>query len=582
MNMQQKLFLLIVFLLTVSSGLSAQELDEKNKAESLLSLISKNQPENKYKYYFYEGVSQKSLGNQDAAFDLFNYCLALDKDRVEAYYELGSLHMTMKNYSDAIRLFEKSTELDSLNYWYNEAYFFALYSQPEFNDRAITQLEVMASRFPDKLPLQFQLVELYGQSNQHDKLVVLLDQLEEKLGKSEQLSMQKFSVYLDMHDEKSAFGEIEELANAYPNDMRYQVIMANLYIDLKKFKPAGKILDKVLKLEPNNPLALYTLAELYDKTGQEEKYMSQLRKVILDSNQESDLRLNLIRQYIVKVESDSTVVIPLFEEAMEVLPEDDQVALLYTQFLYSINKQKEARPALMRVLEIDPSNTAARLMLLGLAIREDNLAEVVRICKDGIVASPETLEFYYYLAIAYNQKREFDDVLSVVDKALQVVDESTPKDLLSDFYAIKGDVYHEKGDYVKLYEAYDMALSLSASNIGVLNNYAYYLSVERRDLDKAEMMSKKTVDSDPKNFTFLDTYAWILFEMKRYSEAKIYIEQALENGGSVSSVIVEHAGDIYYLLGDKDKAMEFWTKADSIGGGTAKLKQKIKRNKYIQ
>lgn len=582
MKKQLNIIWLVALALCVNLPAFGQVLEKGDLAKPLLDIISQNQPENRYKYYFYEGVSQKSLGNSDAAFELFSHCLSLDSNRVEAYYELGSLQMTMKNYPLAIQHFSKATELDSLNYWYNEAYFFALYSQPEMNNEAIGQLERMSNRFPDKLPIQFQLLELYNQSNEYDRLVSLLNKLEEKLGKSEQFSMQKFSAYIDMGDERSAFNEIEKLVSAYPNDVRYQVIMANLYISLDKFKPAGKLLDKVLKAEPDNPLALFTLAEYYDKTGQEEKYLNQIRKVILDPNQGTELRLNLIRQYIVKVESDSKVVIPLFEEAMIAMPEDDQVPLLYTQFLYSINEQPKAKPALERVLEIDASNTAARLMLLGLAVRENDYLAVIEICKEGVIASPQTLEFHYYLAIAYNQAKEPNLVLSTIDKALQYVDESTPSDLTSDFYAIQGDVYHELGDYKKLYESYDKALSYSSSNLGVLNNYAYYLSVQRKDLNKAEVMSKKTVDAEPKNATFLDTYAWILFELKRYAEAKIYIEQALENGGDVSGVIIEHAGDVYYMLGEKEKAMELWLKADTLDGGGPKLKQKIKRGKFIQ
>ena len=78
------------------------------------------------------------------------------------------------------------------------------------------------------------------------------------------------------------------------------------------------------------------------------------------------------------------------------------------------------------------------------------------------------------------------------------------------------------------YAAYDSSLVYNPNNIGTLNNYAYYLSVERTNLDKAEEMSYKTVKAEPENATYLDTYAWILFEKKRYTEARIYIEQAMK------------------------------------------------------
>lgn len=134
------------------------------------------------------------------------------------------------------------------------------------------------------------------------------------------------------------------------------------------------------------------------------------------------------------------------------------------------------------------------------------------------------------------------------------------------------------------YAAYDSALVYNPAHIGALNNYAYYLSVERRDLDKAEEMSYKTVKAEPGNATYLDTYAWILFEKGKYTEARIYIDDAIKNTKpeEESGVVYEHCGDIYYMTGDVDKALEYWKKADAFGDSESKtLKQKIEKKKYI-
>ena len=144
-----------------------------------------------------------------------------------------------------------------------------------------------------------------------------------------------------------------------------------------------------------------------------------------------------------------------------------------------------------------------------------------------------------------------------------------------------GDIYHEKKMEAESYAAYDSALVYNPGNIGALNNYAYYLSVERKDLDKAEEMSYKTVKAEPKNSTYLDTYAWILFEKGKYAEAKIYIDDAMKNGGEESDVIVEHCGDIYFMNGEKEEALKFWLKAKEMGCESKTLDKKIERKKYI-
>jgi Tfp pilus assembly protein PilF len=72
-------------------------------------------------------------------------------------------------------------------------------------------------------------------------------------------------------------------------------------------------------------------------------------------------------------------------------------------------------------------------------------------------------------------------------------------------------------------------LKYNPDNIPVLNNYAYYLSLEQTDLDKAEEMSYRTIKAEPNNATYLDTYAWILFQLGQYNDALFYIRQAIDN-----------------------------------------------------
>ena len=119
-------------------------------------------------------------------------------------------------------------------------------------------------------------------------------------------------------------------------------------------------------------------------------------------------------------------------------------------------------------------------------------------------------------------------------------------------------------------------------NIGCLNNYAYYLSLLGERLDEAERMSYRTVKAEPENATYLDTYAWILFRQQRYSEAKIYIEQALRSDSLIDGVVKEHAGDIFALNGDIDRAMELWQQAQTDDPDNKILRRKIKRKKYLR
>ena len=537
----------------------------------------------KYDYFYLEAARLKIQKEYDAAFNMLQHCLSIDPNGASALYELAQYHLFLKQAPQGQALLEKAVENDPDNFWYSQG-LANLYMQQNEVEKATVLLEEMVIRFSGKLDPLYNLLEIYNRQEDYDKVIGTLNKLEEGMGKSEQLSMEKFRIYLQKKDDKSAFREIESLVAEYPMDSRYQVVLGDVYMQNGKKDEAYQIYQKVLKEEPENALAMYSMASYYESTGQKELYERQLDTLLLNKKVASDIKLNVMRQFIVQNEQegrDSTRVITLFNRIMEQDPDDAELPMLYAQYLLSKGMNKESLPVLRQVLNVDPTNTAARMMLLGEAVRQEDYKDIIRLCEAGIEANPEMLEFYFYLAIAYNQAERTEDALAVCQKALEFVTADSKKEVVSDFYSIIGDAYHTQKRNQEAYAAYDSALVYNPSNIGALNNYAYYLSVERQELDKAEEMSYKTVKAEPSNSTYLDTYAWILFEKGKYAEARLYIDDAMKSDGAKSDVIVEHCGDIYYMTGDVDGALKYWKQALEMGSKSKTLKQKIEKKKYI-
>ena len=537
----------------------------------------------KYDYYFLESVRQKALGKYDAAFDLLQHCLEINPEAASAHYELAQYYMYLKREEQAVQALEKAVANDPDNFWYAQG-LANLYQKLDETEKATALLEQMTARFPNKVDPLYNLLDVYNRAQDYDKVLALLNKLEQRTGKSEQLTMEKFRIYLQKKDHKRAFREIESLVEEYPMDTRYQVVLGDAYLQNGKEKEAYALYRKVLAQEPDNAMALYSLATYYQETGQEALYQQQLDTLLLNRKVPSETKLLVMRQLIVeneRTDADSTRIIGLFDRILEEDPEDAQLPLLYVQYLLSKGMDKETVPVLNHVLDIDPTHTAARMTLLGEAIKAEDYKEVTRLCEGGVVANPDRPEFYFYLAIAYNQDGRTDDVIATCQKALAQAREGTKEDVVSDFFTIMGDAYYEKKLTQEAYAAYDSALVYKPDNIPALNNYAYYLSLERRDLDRAEEMSYKTIQAEPKNATYLDTYAWILFEKGNYAEARIYIDDALLSDTEKSAGIVEHGGDIYYMTGDTDKAVELWQKARDMGITSEILEQKINEKKYI-
>lgn len=234
------------------------------------------------------------------------------------------------------------------------------------------------------------------------------------------------------------------------------------------------------------------------------------------------------------------------------------------------------------ILRIAPDNAGARLQLVSYAWDAKDLDEVVSLCQDARQYNPEEMAFYYYQGMAFYQKDQRDKALEAFQNGISVITQESNPAIVSDFYAVMGDLFYQKGLPQQAFEAYDSCLQWKDDNIMCMNNYAYYLSELGQQLDKAEQMSYKTIKAAPKNATYLDTYAWILFMKERYAEAKIYIDQALQNDSDSSAVIIEHAGDIYAKGGNVERAVALWQQAQKIDPDNKILNRKIKRRKYIK
>lgn len=548
----------------------------------------------KFDYFFLEAVRLKEKGDLDAAFEMYSHCLQIHPKSAVTLFELAKFYMYLGQQEKGEKALADAVSLAPSNYWYKET-LAGYYQNRGENEKAIKVVEDMATQFPSRLEPLVALIDLYSRTKNYEQVIHALNRLEVLDGKSEQISMEKFRMYLAMDNREQAFLEIENLAKEYPYDMRYLTILGDVYMENGKPDEAYATYQKVLKEEPEYAPAMLSMASYYEKQGQDSLYKAQLNAVLLNEKVETDTKMNLMRQLIIRSEQtdkDSTRIIGLFDSMLEQKQENADIAMLAAQYLLSKKMEEEAKPVLRQVLELDPENKPAYLQLLSFAISKQDMDEVIAVCTPAVEYMPEVLEFYYYLGIGHYQKEQREEALEVFKRGVRQVTPQSDKALVSDFYSIMGDLYHLKKMNAEAYAAYDSALVYKDDNIGALNNYAYYLSLEKKDLDKAEEMSYRTVKAEPNNATYLDTYAWILFEKGKFTEARIYIDQAIQQDTDKSSVVVEHCGDIYYHCGETDKAVEFWKEAEKLAAEATEeedkrdakelqlLKKKIRNKKY--
>jgi tetratricopeptide (TPR) repeat protein len=545
----------------------------------------------RYDAMFLEAVCQRQKGNIDAAFDLLRHCVDLDSTRSEAYYYLAQYYTALKQKDKAIAYFQKASVLEPDNDTYLETLANVYVSQRQYKE-ATDVLQRLYDKNPEREEVLGMLVQLYEQQGDYDNAIKALTRLETIEGKSERLSYAKSNLYTQKGDKLAAIAEMKTLADQYPNDNNYRCLYANtLYINGQK-KKAINIYEKVLRQEPDNRNAQLAMLAYYGDRKDSVKIQEYVERILMNKNATTDDRIGLMRQVIGDSEQqggDSTKVLRLFHRMLSMPQTDADVAIFCAAYMNMKKMPNDSiSRVLERVLEISPDHAAARLQLVSYAWQAEDRDRVIALCKDARQYNPDEMAFYYYQGIAYYQKKQLDNALDAFQNGIGVITQESNPEIVSDFYAVMGDIYHQKGIEDKAFAAYDSCLQWKDDNIGCLNNYAYYLSVKNIRLDDAEKMSLRTIKAEPDNPTYLDTYAWILFQQHRYEEAVTYIDRTLKNDADSSSVMLEHAGDIYYKAGHQDKALEFWQKAlerfdneASDAGNKELLIRKIKLKKYL-
>ena len=535
---------------------------------------------------FLDAVCSQLRGDDSTALRLLDSCRTVNPNAAEAFYRLAQQYTDMGSDSLATQYMERAARLQPANDTYQESVA-ATYIQQRDYDSAIKAYENLYSHYRERTDILDILVRLYGAKKDYTRMLSTIERIEKIDGESDELTFMKMNVYEMRHDTKNAYRMLKALNDAHPNEPNYKVMLGNWLMNHSRRDEAFKCFQGALADDPQNAFALNSMYDYY-RAGGDNAAADELREKILFSSQtESKTKVTMLQQAIKESEQnggDSVVVLNLFDRTMAASPKDADISNMKAMYMKLKGMPVDSvNAAFEHTLTFEPDNNLARIKLIQDKWEKKKWDEVIALSTAGTQYNPDDMTFYYFLGLAYFQKDDDDHALDALKRGADEIDDHADPDMSSDFYGAMGDILFKKKQQEEAFEAYDKSLKWKEDNIVVLNNYAYYLSELRRDLKRAEQMSFKTVQAEPTNATYLDTYAWILFLQKRYDEARAYIDRALQNDTDTvngpSAVVIGHAGDIYCMCGDTDRAVELWQRALKAGGDKAVLTRKIKTKK---
>lgn len=573
---------IFVMLMIVLVGHSMAKGNGTSKSSTVSELDKR-----KASYIFTQAHVAKGSDSIAAYFDLIKYAHKLDPTNTAAAYYYGYLLILKDNATDSDRELGISLMKDHVDAhpedYYEASYFSDVCMASGHQDLGLEVVEKLAELNPTKTEVQMRLATAYVRNNKYEQALEAYKRIEEFEGESLETTAYKAALYSEIGDTLGAIEQMRHLYNSVPSNVNYNLVMSEMFLQFGMQDSALYYLDRAQELEPNNGNVYFSKAQYYDALGDSVNFDKQIYNALVAPGLDVDTKIDVLTQYTSTqlMRNDSTDrVNNLFKVLIDQHPLEPKVHELYSMYFSTIKDYNHATEELGYVIDLDPTNGKAWQRLMVVNVLNDNYPNAIEAAKKALEFNPDDMDLYRYIAPLYTQIKEYDKAIETYDDAMTKVDSVADAELYSSLLGGKGDVYVELGDSLRAFQLYDDALRIFPSNTSVMNNYAYFLSLNEQDLDKAESMAAKAVNANPNNATFIDTYAWVYFKKKNYDMALFYIKSAMLNADEPSSDIIEHYGDILFMTGDKDEAVKQWEKALELSPDSEILKRKVENKTY--
>lgn len=583
---QKRYFLFII--LVLSAWVSTSVFAQKNKRGNS-ELDSKKLRE--AEFLFTEGEKFFILEDYSKALHYYQKALEFNPTNGTIYYKIAEVLNTTSQQDDVLKA---SLSIETaIKYEKKNKYFYLLaidiYNNLTRFDKSAQMYEQLIAEVEGSEEYLFELAQIYEFGNQDAEAIKAYTRAEEFFGINETSSIQKLRLYFETGNQKEAISEGEKLLAAFPGDERFIMGFTEVLNQQKLQQLAIQYLEQFIKENPETSQPKILLAGFYRDNGQEARAREILPSIFKDPMVDLTSKLIILGAYSTEInrakaanrpdEDRAAFAISLYEIVSKQNPTDPNVFIMGGDLYLSTGRNEEAVAAYLKAVEGGEVNFEVWQNVLYLLTQLNRYDQVIQYSDQALELFPNQAMLYYFSGYANLRKQHFKTAATNLEQAKKL--SSSNPTLIAEINSMLGEAFNGSKEYAKSDKAFEEALAHNANNPTVLNNYSYYLALRKENLEKAEKMSAQLIKAHPNNATFLDTHAWVLFERKKYKEAKKVIEHAIETGGA-SSTHYEHYGDILFQLGDVDGAVQQWEKARSLNANSEILIKKITNRKIYE
>lgn len=533
---------------------------------------------------FFAAQRSKMLGDFRTAITQYSDYLRLNKNNATVNYELARLLMADgQNPAVALSFARKAVTLDPQNHWFQVTLADAYAVNARFDSAAIVY-DALSKKYPGNEDYLYNKGVLLAKANKPASALATFNELEKKVGVVEELIYQKQKLLLKMSMVDEAAAEVKKLISQSPEETRYYYLLAEIFDANDREKDAADVYCNILTKDPDNPRALIALATYARKHNDMVTYWDNLKKAFANSDYSIDEKVAFVYPYLQMMSLDTTKLsegLQLTDLIIRAHPKDAKAFALRGDMFSQADMLDSAEISYRKALSLDESRFSVWYQLMWIYSRKDDPTAMLTLSNTVTTKFPKEFMGYYFKGVASFLLQQYPNAISSLNTALEIG--NGDKKFMGDIYSLLGDSYHATGQHRLSDSAYERALLLRPKDALIMNNYSYYLSLRGENLDHAAELSKESLELEPDSPTFMDTYAWILFRQEKFTEARQWIEKALQYPEAQKNPnVLEHYGDILFNLKEVTKAVEYWQMAKDKGASSVGLARKIAEKRYIQ
>lgn len=436
-----------------------------------------------------------------------------------------------------------------------------------------------------------------GDTAAYDSAMTIYAQLEQGLGFDIGLASHKLRALSLRGDTAAVMRELGLFTAAAPADADVAIYAGQVYETFGRPDSAMAQYDRVCAADSSDGRALMLRAQLHLKQGDSAAYDSEVFRALESTGLEFPDKMRMLTGYIRALFSDSTQyarIDHLFDVMRQVNPGEPELHALNSIYLSQTGRPDAAAEQAGYAVDLDPDNVELWTMLVQMQARREGSAAdegIIDATRRGAAHFPGVLYFPIVGAARLTYLKRYDEAAAMLD-SFDIAAVENPE-AASDYWSTRGDIEYGRGRRDSSAVMYERAITLNPHNFMAMNNFAYHLAVADSALDRAEHYSALAVKSDPENATYLDTYAWVFFRKGEYTLARQYIDAVLrifnskpeeseaeggesDESGVISADVYDHAGDIYFMTGDRAAAVDYWKKAAELDSDNELIAKKVK------